>query len=157
MFLVKNTHCRGSYLKVYVWVTVSQLLENHCTLCQIPSFSYPFAACAGLDTGRETKAMAFSEGVKTERWNTVKKLWKEIAGELTRRPGGKERMCKSDGRRVAEKQISGQSRSQERLMKMRDSSDMDQRNRETLEGLRIGKESRKQGEKARKERGRGRK
>lgn len=61
-------------------------------------------------------------------------------------------MCKSDGRRVAEKQISGQSRSQERLMKMRDSSDMDQRNRETLEGLRIGKESRKQGEKARKER-----
>lgn len=37
-------------------------------------------------------------------------------------------------------------------MKTRDSSDVDQRNRETLEGLRIGKESRKQGEKARKER-----
>ena len=49
---------------------------------------------------------------------------------------GKERIYKSDGRRVAEKRISGQSGNQERLMKTRDSSDVDQRNRERLEGLR---------------------
>lgn len=89
VFLTKNTHCRGSYLEVYIWVTVGHLLETHRRLCQIPLFLLSLCCLCKIGHWKRNKSNGCLWGSQNREVKYCKETMKRSSRRIKQEAGGK--------------------------------------------------------------------